>query len=289
MRKTARRVYRFVRSVLPPELNLSLLFLRSHGRWPDLRNPKTYNEKIQHRKLHDRNPLLPVLIDKILVKDYVRKKLGDAWVTPTLWSGKKLPPRSERNWKVPFVIKANHGCKWNIFVHEPVSDWDPIEISCDTWINTPWHPLLLEWAYSKIDPHILVEPFNGSLADAPYDYKFYVFSGRVEYVFVDIDRFTSQKRVFFDRNWILQDITCEFPMGQRDLPKPPHYSQLVGAAEELGSGFPFVRVDLYDRDRPRFGEMTFYPGSGTVAFSPRSWDLKFGELWVDTCYPEGSE
>jgi hypothetical protein len=280
MRKTAKRVFRFVRSVLPPELSLSVFFLRSHGRWPNLRNPKTFSEKLQCRKLHDRNPLLPVLIDKILVKDYVRKKLGDAWVTPTLWSGKKLPPRSERNWKVPFVIKANHGCKWNIFVHEPVADWDPIEISCDTWINTPYSPLLLEWAYSKIDPHILVEPFNGSLEAPLYDYKFWVFSGRVEYVHVEIDKFISHKRRFFDRNWIAQDFTCGFPMEQRDLPKPPHFSELLGAAEELGSGFPFVRVDLYDEDRPRFGEMTFYPSSGAEDFSPRSWDLKFGELWV---------
>jgi len=69
-------------------------------------------------------------------------------------------------------------------------------------------------------------------------------------------------------------------MGQRDLPKPPHFSELLAAAEELGSGFPFVRVDLYDAARPIFGEMTFYPGSGTRCFSPRSIDLKFGELWV---------
>jgi hypothetical protein len=288
MNKTAKRIYHYVRSVLPPELNLSLFYLRSHGRWPDLRNPKTFNEKIQYRKLHDRNPLLPILSDKILAKDYVRKKLGDAWVTPTLWSGKKLPPRSERNWKAPFVIKANHGCKWNIFVHEPVSDWDPIEISCDTWINTPYSPLLLEWAYSKIDPQILVEPFNGSLADAPCDYKFYVFSGRVGYFQVDTDRFIAHKRRFFDRNWVPQEFFYEFPIERRDVPKPPHFSELLAGAEELGAGFPFVRVDLYDQDRPRFGEMTFYPGSGTIPFSPRSWDLKFGELWVDTSYPDGA-
>jgi hypothetical protein len=286
--KAARRVYQFVRSVLPPGLSLSLLFLRSHGRWPNLRNPKTFSEKIQHRKLHDRNPLLPILTDKIRVKDYVRKKLGDAWVTPTLWSGKKLPPRSERNWKAPFAIKASHGCSWNVFVHEPVADWGPIETTCETWINATYCPHLLEWAYSKIDPRILVEPFNGSLACAPYDYKFHVFSGRVEYIYVVTDRFISPKLRFFDRNWIAQDIVYGFAVEQRELPKPPHFSELLGAAEELGSGFPFVRVDLYDQDRPLFGEMTFYPCSGTRRFVPRSWDLRFGELWVDTSYPEGS-
>jgi hypothetical protein len=91
------KVFRFARSVAPPEINLSLLFLRHHGKWPNLKHPKAFSEKIQHRKLRDRNPLLPVLIDKILTKEYVGKKLGESWVTPTLWSGKKLPPWSERH------------------------------------------------------------------------------------------------------------------------------------------------------------------------------------------------
>jgi hypothetical protein len=287
MNKTAKRIYHYVRSVLPPELNLSLFYLRSHGRWPDLRNPKTFNEKIQYRKLHDRNPLLPILSDKILAKDYVRKKLGDAWVTPTLWSGKKLPPRSERNWKAPFVIKANHGCKWNIFVHEPTSDWDSIELRCDTWINARQDPLLLEWAYSEIDPHILVEPFHRLPGDVSYEYKFYVYSGRVEYIHAIIKRSKTDYLRFYDRNWIAQNIAYGLPVEKEEVPKPPHFSELLGGAEELGAGFPFVRVDLYDEDRPLFGEMTFYPCSGSIGFSPRSWDFKFGELWVDTCYPEG--
>jgi hypothetical protein len=287
MNTLARKIFHSVRAVLPPEPSLSLSYLRSHGRWPDLRHPKTFNEKIQYRKLHDRNPLLPILSDKVLVKNYVREKLGDAWVTPTLWCGKKLPPRSQRDWPVPFAIKANHGCKRNIFVREPEPDWGTIELACDQWIKNRQNPLLLEWAYSEIDPLILVEPFHGSPPELNYEYKFYVFSGRVEYIHVIIKRFKVETIRFYDRKWIAQDIAYGLPLEQEEVPPPPHFSELRDGAEALGAGFPFVRVDLYDQDRPLFGEMTFYPCSGSIGFSPRSWDLKFGELWIDIRNPGG--
>lgn len=44
---------------------------------------------------------------------------------------------------------------------------------------------------------------------------------------------------------------------------------MIAAAETLGRAFDFVRVDLYDLGViPRFGEMTFYPGSGLDPFDP---------------------
>jgi DNA-binding transcriptional LysR family regulator len=50
---------------------------------------------------------LPPLADKVLVKDYVRRKLGDDWLTPTLWHGRELPPVSHCTWPLPIVIKSN--------------------------------------------------------------------------------------------------------------------------------------------------------------------------------------
>src|SRR4051812_45799357 len=65
-------------------------------RLPDLENPKTYSEKIQYRKLYDRDPRMPMLADKILVKEHVRKNLGESWIIPTLWAGSALPQREHR-------------------------------------------------------------------------------------------------------------------------------------------------------------------------------------------------
>ena len=55
---------------------------------------------------------------------------------------------------------------------------------------------------------------------------------------------------------------------------------MIDGAETLGSGFDFVRVDLYDTGSvPRFGEMTFYPGSGLDPFDGEGLDEMFGRWW----------
>jgi len=44
------------------------------GYEPDLENPVTFNEKIQYKKLNDRDPLLPLTADKYRVRDYIKEK-----------------------------------------------------------------------------------------------------------------------------------------------------------------------------------------------------------------------
>lgn len=75
---------------LPLRARISLDFFRHHGKFPRLASPRTFSEKIAHRKLFDRDPRMPFLSDKILVEQHVMEVLGAEWVIPTLWSGEKL-------------------------------------------------------------------------------------------------------------------------------------------------------------------------------------------------------
>ncbi|HCB74662.1 MAG TPA: hypothetical protein DEP91_00545, partial [Sphingomonas bacterium] len=62
---------------------------------------------------------------------------------------------------------------------------------------------------------------------------------------------------------------------------PAALARMIEGAETLGAGFDFVRVDLYDiAGTPRFGELTFYPGSGLDRFDPPSLDRLLGRLWL---------
>jgi hypothetical protein len=122
------------------------------------------------------------------------------------------------------------------------------------------------------------------------DYKLFVFGGRAEFIQVDTDRATDHKRVFYNRDWIRQAFTISFrhkdgslwyPLETREIERPRHLAEMMDAAEKLGSGFNFVRVDLYDLDSgPKFGEMTFAPGAGCESFHPVAYDRIFGELWI---------
>ena len=88
-----------------------LEFRRHLGYWPNLDNPKTFNEKICARKFH---PLVdaPRLVDELEVRDYVASRVGGEFLTRLYYGGNRpedvayeaLPPqfRPERNsWERP--------------------------------------------------------------------------------------------------------------------------------------------------------------------------------------------
>ncbi len=52
------------------------------GYEPNLERPRTYNEWLAWRILYDRNPLFPITIDKISVRDYVAGKVGEQVLVP---------------------------------------------------------------------------------------------------------------------------------------------------------------------------------------------------------------
>ena len=49
-------------------------------------------------------------------------------------------------------------------------------------------------------------------------------------------------------------------------------------AEKLSKDFPYVRVDLYCINKKiYFGEMTFYPWTGYVQYTPDEFDYELGK------------
>ncbi len=264
-----------VRSRALRRLRVSLIYFWRHGRLPDLDMPVTFTEHVQHRKLNVHDIRMPPLADKLRSKDVVADRIGAQWVIPTLWQGTELPRRPE--WPIPFVVKARHGCNQTAFVFSADTNWDRIRRKAARWMSGDYGTWLDEWIYPHIPRGILVEPFIGEGRQLPIDYKFYVFAGRVEYVQVHLDRAGRHRWIVFDRNWR----RVSSPTSDADPSPPEHLEQMTEAAEELGSDFDFVRVDLYEvGGRPYFGEMTFYPGSGLDPFDPVSLDRVVGEHWT---------
>src|SRR5579871_4340819 len=141
---------------LPLPLAIRLEFLAYHHRWPRLNPPVTFSEKIVKRKMVDRDARMPRLSDKILVKDYVAGILGEDWIIPNLWTGTRLPPRAERDWPIPFVVKASHGSGWNDFVRsEKELDWDRTERLAEYWMRSTHACRAKEWLYTQIQPRLL--------------------------------------------------------------------------------------------------------------------------------------
>lgn len=268
---------------LPLAVATRLEFLIYHHRWPRLNPPVTFSEKIVKRKMVDRDPRMPRLSDKILAKEYVAGILGNDWIIPSLWTGEKLPPFSERNWPIPFVIKASHGSGWNDFVRtEKELDWDRTERLAERWMRTTHALHAKEWLYTEIQHRLLVEPFKGAGETAPNDYKFHVFAGRTALIQVDLGRLQTHRQLFYDPQWKRLPYSYVCPFDGEEIDPPKSLAEMIRGAELLGSGFAYVRVDLYEIDeRPMFGEFTFYPNSGQFSFKPESVERELGRLWPD--------
>lgn len=253
---------------------IRLTYLWRHGKRPDLDSPRSFTEWVQWRKLYDRDVRMPHYADKLKAKEIVAARIGAHWVIPTYWHGTELPTQSE--WPTPFVVKSRHGCNQYAFVFDHHSKWSAIRARSKGWMKRDYGFWLDEWLYRNIPHGIIVEPFIGDGRAVPIDYKCYVFAGRVEYVQVHLDRGGNHRWILFDRNW--QRVSA--PTADADPAPPKSLSSMIEAAEELGRGFDFVRVDLYEvGGKPLFGEMTFYPGSGLDPFAPVSLDAEIGAHW----------
>jgi hypothetical protein len=263
---------------------LGLRFRRRFGRWPAMRHPESFNEHILNYKLSTKgDPRLPRLADKISVKEHVAAVIGSEHVVPTLWHGVKLPPRKQRNWPKPYVIKPSHTCGCIAFVRSDADeDWRQIEGTASEWLSDTYALGLRdrEWHYSEIRPRLLVEPMLGDGRAVPPDYKFYVFGGHVEFITVDEGRYQNHRRYTFDREWRAMPFEAGERRGSVDPERPRTLPEMIAIAETLGRDFEFVRVDLYEvSGRPVVGEMTFFPGGGTVRWEPASGDYILGSFW----------
>ncbi|QIL03133.1 hypothetical protein G7078_10315 [Sphingomonas sinipercae] len=253
---------------------IQLTYWWRHHRLARLAQPRLFTEWVQHRKLYDRDPRLPRLADKLHAKDFVADQLGPDWVTPTLWRGVTLP--AEPAWEFPYVVKSRHGCGHTIVVHDLAGHKQAVRQS-RRWMRRSYGGWLDEWLYGQIERGLLVEPFIGEAPTLPVDYKVFVFGGEARFVQVHLDRAGRHRWIVLDRQWQRVSEASSDP----DPAPPAELSVMLRAAERLGAGFCFVRADFYQVDgKARFGEMTFYPGSGLEPVQPSRLDLQMGLLWA---------
>lgn len=234
----------------------------------NLEDPKTFDEKIQWLKLYDKDPRRTTLSDKYAVREWVKKTIGEKYLIPLLgaWDSfdeidfDKLPSR--------FVLKANHASGWNLIVTDKAKlDIKSARRKFNRWMNTDFAFIEgFELQYHNIKRKIIAEKFIENGGNNLFDYKFYCFNGKPEFIEYIGDRLTGQPRVMFlSTDWTPEIFTDGiYPEFDEVPPKPECLEELVKLAEKLCKGFPFVRVDLYvlDDGSIKFGEMTFTPGSG---------------------------
>ena len=273
---------------------LSQWFWRATGKTLNLDDPQSFDEKIQWLKLYDATPEKGRLSDKYLVRSWVAKRVGDEHLIPLLgvWDDPDeidfdaLPQQ--------FVLKATHGCAWNMFVSDKNElDQKQVREQLRQWLRTEYaFVAALELQYRFCEPRIIAEAYlEDGTGDVP-DYKFFCFDGRVACIGVVMGRLAQPKEACYDRDW--NRLPCTYyghPRMEEEVPKPVMLDDAIHIAETLAAGFPHVRVDLYlPSDKSiRFGEMTFTTASGNSKWDPPEYNEYFGSLIDLTQLPRWKE
>ena len=272
-------------SFIPDKWMVRLQYRIKLNRRLNLDEPKRFTEKIQWYKLYYRNPVMKECINKYTVREFVKEKGLDTiliplyahykWVEDIEWD--KLPDS--------FIIKTQHGGGGlDVIIVPQKKESSKEKIVAELHYSkgkTPQKSGGREWAYGRLDTGIVVEKLlvNHDNPEAGInDYKFFCYNGHAKFIIVDVDRYIEHKRNFYDRDWNDLHITSDCDAIDREIERPENLEEMLNVAEKLSEDFPYVRVDLYSVDgKVYFGELTFYPWSGYVQYTPDEADYWFGK------------
>lgn len=278
----SRMVMRFGYSVFP-SLTVRFVYRLRLGRWPNLRNPKTFTEKIQWMRLHDTDSRKIRLADKYLVREWVSEKIGDKYLVPLLGVWDSFDEIDFSELPRQFALKANHGSGYNLIV----SDKSELDLGvtrrlCNGWLKQNYGRENLEPQYSAIPPKLVAEEFLENGGHGLDDYKVHCFNGEPMFIQHMVGRSDKQvKMCFYNTKWEKMSFTySKYPTYQKGVTAPKTLTELLEVSKVLADGFNYVRVDFYvlDDGTLKFGEMTFTPASGIMKWEPEGTDLKLGEM-----------
>ena len=266
------------------ELYLKIAYRVRMGKKLNLKNPKTFNEKLQWLKVHNRNPLCTRLVDKHEVRSYIAETIGEQYLIPLVggpWDCfdeidfDKLPDQ--------FVLKCTHD-SGGLIICKNKADLDvtAAKRKIEACLKHNFYWGMREWPYKDVKPRIIAEKYMEDPIDKELkDYKVMCFNGNPKLIQVHSGRYQSHVQDFYDTDWNYLEMSQGTPTSGNQTLAPSFLNDMLELSRKLSAGYPHLRVDwYYVNKRMYFGELTFFDGSGFWPFDPAEWDEKIGS-WID--------
>lgn len=268
--KKLKLFYLSLLTIISPALNTKIFYKKRIGKKINLKNPKTFNEKIQWLKLNYLYPnkLVTRCADKVEVRNYIKEKGCEEILVDVIGIYNDVDKINFDQLPNKFALKWNFGCGYNIICTDKNKLNERVAKKVlKKWGHSKFHLHNSELHYKNIKRKVICEKFIESESGIlPEDYKFYCFNGKAEYVMICYEREKGEpKFYFFDRKWNLAKLNKRSNNLSNDfkIKKPKMIDKMFDYADKLSSEFPFVRVDLYtSKDKIYFGELTFTPSAG---------------------------
>ncbi len=283
------KAFRAARRRLSPARDDRLWLQRRYaafvGRQADLAHPTGFREKLLWLNLYHRDPLQPILTDKLRARDVVADRVGTGVLVDLLgvWDRPEKIPFDRLG--DPYVLKVTSGSGWNVFCPDPAAVDVPATVATlRGWSRRNYGHQYREWVYRDLTPRfmaerLMVDPRHGH---SPDDLKVHCFNGKPRFVQVCVDRRGDRLYECFDQNWNVVELGLNGPCrAATPPPRPDGLADVFAVAEQMATGFPYVRVDLYRHGgRTLFGEMTWFPFAGLVPMDDPATDALLGS-WLD--------
>jgi hypothetical protein len=278
-------VYKLLTILFPDdEKYLKFSFRMKMGYKLDLNNPKTFNEKLQWLKLHNRHAKYTQMVDKYAVKDFVSNMIGEEYIIPTLGVWDRFEDIDFDKLPSQFVLKCTHDSGGLVICKDKSAlNKNDARKTINSSLKKNFYWEGREYPYKDVKPRIIAEKYMVDESGTELkDYKFFCFNGEPKFFKVDFDRSTVHHANYFDLKWNFLkfgEVVCPY-VESRKIDQPLNFDNMIEIARKLSANIPFVRIDLYNiKGQIYFGEMTFFPTSGFGPFYPKEWDYKIGQ-WL---------
>ena len=277
-----KKMYKIVKPMISDNMVIRIDYYRNFRKIINLKNCRTFNEKINYIKLSNWLEDKSHYVDKYKVREFIEKEIGGEYL-PKLYGIYNTTEEFNLD-KLPraFVLKLNNGSGCNLVVKDK-NKLDEAEVKkiLSKWLKSNFYKITREKQYRNVEQLVIAEEYLEDNSGELRDYKFFCFKGEVKFIQVDTDRSQKHVQTFYDVEWRKLNFTYVGEKSTTIEEKPNQLHKMIEIAEKLSRNFPFVRVDLYNTGKQiYFGELTFTPNNGMQSFNPIEKELEFGS-WID--------
>lgn len=269
-----------------PKAYLKQLYRRTFGEVLELKNPKTYSEKLQWLKLYDHKPIYTIMADKLAARRFVAENWGEEYLVPLLGEWDTAEEIDFTKLPNEFIMKCNHNSGGILFCEDKARlDEETERSKFKKQLGVNYYYYAGEWPYKNIKRKVIAEKWmKNADGSSPIDYKLFCFNGKVRVFQINSSRVRKDSCCcdYFDIDWNRLNLKDPgIPTTDIKWERPPYFDLMIQLSEKVTDDIPFCRVDLMIFDEKiYFSEFTFFHEGGMVPFEVPYWDQKFGE-WLE--------
>ncbi|WP_407377530.1 glycosyltransferase [Methanobrevibacter sp.] len=267
--------------LLPPDRYpgyLKRVFYEKTGETLNLEKPETFNQKIQWLKLYYETPDVKRLSDQLFVRDWVKNRIGDAYLTP-IYRTFDLDDEIDFS-EIPesFTLGINFSSD-NILSVRDKNNFTQQQYKeiLNRWMKKGRTAVKnMELMVTDIHPKLFIETFLSP--DVP-EFSFFCFNGIHKLTQIRYNKGTED--CYYQIFDLKQQVVASSDPGSAGFPVaiPKQYGEMIKLAEKTACDFPFVSVSFQiENDQISFTGMSFAPESGFIHWNEPLLDIYYGKI-----------